>query len=448
MKTNRMILTAALLLAAGSITTASAKQWTLKECIDYALSNNISLAKSKLTKLSATEDLQQAKANLLPSLNFATNQSVGYRPWTNAGVATVSNGTVSSSVNKTYYNGSYSLNGSWTVWNGNKNRNNVKASELAQQTATLDSATTANSIQEQIVQLYVQILYTNEAITVNKESLEKSRANEKRGLEMVSIGKMSKADHAQLTAQTAQDEYNVVEAQSQLAKYKTQLKQLLEIMDEDFDITVPKASDDAALTAIPSLMSVYEEALATRPEIAASQLAIKSSDINLAIAKAGKAPTVSLSGGVGTSSNSMSDKGWGKQIKTNFDANVGATLSVPLFDNRSAKTAVNKAKIQQEESLLALKDKQKQLYSAIEGYWIDAQTNQQKFRSAMTNVESQEASYELLSEQFRLGLKNIVELMNGKTNLLTAQQNKLQAKYMTILDQQLLKFYKGEAINL
>lgn len=439
----------ALLLTAGGAIPASARQWTLKECINYALTNNITLAKAKLTKKSATEDLLQSKANLLPSLNFGTNQSVGYRPWTNAGVATVSNGTVSSSVNKTYYNGNYQLSGNWTVWNGNKNRNTVKANELAEQTAELDSATTANSIQEQIVQLYVQILYTNEAITVNKESLEKSRTNEKRGLEMVNIGKMSKADYAQLTAQTAQDEYNVVEAQSQLSKYKTQLKQLLEITDgEEFDVAVPQASDDAALAAIPSLMSVYESALTTRPEIAASQLAIKSSDVNLAIAKAGRMPTVSLTGGVGTSTNSMSDKSWGKQMQTNFDANVGASLTIPIFDNRSTKTAINKARIQQEQSLLDLKDKQKQLYSTIEGYWTDAQTNQQKFRAATVSVESQETSYELLSEQFRLGLKNIVELMNGKTNLLNAQQNKLQSKYMTILDQQLLKFYQGENINM
>lgn len=182
--------------------------------------------------------------------------------------------------------------------------------------------------------------------------------------------------------------------------------------------------------------------------IGSVKICFDSAYVNLAIAKAGKMPTISLTGGVTTSTNSMSDKTWGNQLKTNFDANIGASLSVPLFDNRSTKTAVNKAKIQQEESLLNLKDKQKELYSTIEGYWIDAQTNQQKFRSAMTNVESQEASYELLSEQFKLGLKNIVELMTGKTNLLTAQQNKLQAKYMTILDQQLLKFYQGNPINL
>ena len=100
--------------------------------------------------------------------------------------------------------------------------------------------------------------------------------------------------------------------------------------------------------------------------------------------------------------------------------------------------------MKQEQALLDLQEQQKQLYSTIEGYWLDAQTNQQKFRASLLNVASEQTSYELLSEQFRLGLKNIVELMNGKTNLLTSQQNMLQSKYMTILDLQLLKFYKGE----
>lgn len=440
---------AALLLFAGAATEAEARQWTLQECIDYALANNITLAKSALTKQSAAEDRLQAKANLLPSLSFSTNQSVGYRPWTNDGVATVSNGMVSNSVRKSYYNGSYSLSGSWTVWNGGKLTNSVKAAEVAEQQALADSATTAQSIQEQIVQLYVQILYTDEAVKVNQEALEKSKVTEERGKQMLQVGKMSKADVAQLTAQVAQDEYTVVNAQSQLAKYKTQLKQLLEITDsDDFDVATPTTTDEAALADIPSLTSVYDAALASRPEIAGSQLAIEAADLNVAIAKAGKMPSLSLTAGVGTSTNSMSDKEWGNQMKTNFDANVGAMLSIPIFDNRSTKTAVNKAKIQLLESQLDLKDKQKTLYSTIEGYWIDAQTNQQQFKAAKASVESYEESYELLSEQFRLGLKNIVELNTGKTNLLNAQQSKLQSKYMTILDQQLLKFYKGESISL
>jgi outer membrane protein len=135
-------------------------------------------------------------------------------------------------------------------------------------------------------------------------------------------------------------------------------------------------------------------------------------------------------------------------MKTNFDASVGASVSVPIFDNRKTKTAINKAKIQREQALLNIQDKQKQLYSTIEGYWLDANTNQQKFIAALSTLASEQASFDLVSEQFNVGLKNIVELMSGKDKLLIAQQNKLQSKYMTILNQQLLRFYKGEDMNI
>jgi outer membrane protein len=374
---------------------------------------------------------------------------VGYRPWLETGTTTVSNGTVNTKVNKTYYNGTYGINASWTVWNGNQNRNQLKLDKVAEEQADLDIAETANSIQERIAQLYIQILYLNEAIHVNEETLETSKKNEERGKEMVEVGKMSKADLAQLTAQRSTDEYNLVEAKSNLADYKLELKQLLEITGgQDFDIVTPEASDEQALTDIPSLGSVYEKALTLRPEIQNAKLDLQSSDLQMKIAKAGHLPTVSLSGGVGTSTSSMSSNEWGNQMKTNFDASIGASLSIPIFDNSRTKTAINKAQIQREQALLDIQNEQKQLYATIEGYWLDANTNQQKFKAAQSSVASEQASYDLLSEQFHLGLKNIIELMTGKDKLLKAQQNRLQSKYMTILNQQLLHFYEGETLNI
>lgn len=432
-----------------ALSASAQKKWTLTECIDYALQNNITLQQAKLQKQSATEERKQAKAALLPSLSASTNQSFGYRPWLENGVATVTNGTVNSKVNKTYYNGSYGINAQWTVWNGNQNRNQVKLGEVSEQQAELQTETTANNIQERIAQLYVQILYMNEAVEVNKQSLETSKRNEQRGKEMVEVGKMAKADLAQLTAQRAADEYTIVEAESNIANYKLQLKQLLELTgDEAFDIEMLTAGDEQALAEIPALSTVYETALGGRPEIKNAQLGLKQSDIQMNIAKAGAMPTISINGGVGTSTASMSSQNWDKQIKTNFDASVGASVSVPLFDNRKTKKAVNKARIQREQAQLELLDQQKQLYATIEGYWLDAETNQQKFKTALTTVESEQASYDLLEEQFRLGLKNIVELMTGKDRLLSSQQNKLQAKYTTILNRQLLRFYQGEKMTL
>ena len=439
-----------LILAAMASLSASAQQkWTLKDCIDYAMQNSITLKQAQLDKQTATETRKQSQAALLPSLSASTNQSVGYRPWQSASMTTVSNGTVNNKVTKTYYNGTYGINASWTVWNGNQNHNQVKLNKLSEEQANLQMEQTANSIQERIAQLYVQILYMNEAISVSQQSLETSKKNEERGQEMVNMGKMSKADLAQLSAQRATDEYNLVEAESNLANYKLQLKQLLEITGEqDFDVAMPTASDQQALADIPSMTGVYEQALALRPEIKNTELALQSSDVQLKIAKAGYLPTISMTGGVGTSTSSSNSNGWGEQMKTNFDASAGIGVSIPIFDQRKTRTAINKAQIQREQALLDQQSKQKELYSTIEGYWLDAQTNQQKFRAASATVESRQQSYDLLSEQFNLGLKNIVELMTGKTSLLQAQQDRLQSKYMTILNQQLLRFYQGETMNI
>lgn len=429
-------------------TECAARQWSLKDCIDYALANNIQLQKAKVQQLSALEDIKQSQSALLPSLSLSTSQNVSYNPWPEQGSAMIAGNKVQADVKKVYYNGSYSLSGNWTVWNGGQNTNTVKLNKLAAEQARLDSAVTANNVLEQIAQLYVQILYSDEAISVTKESLKTSQANEERGKTMVSVGKMSKADLAQLTAQRANDEYSIVEAESNLRNYKRQLKQLLQIADNDeFDVVIPSTTDEMALKDVPALNDVYAASLTQRPEIQNAKLGIESSDLSVKIAKAGKMPTVSLNAGLSTSTTSMSQNGWGNQMKNNFTVGGGVSVSIPLFDNRKTKTSVNKAMLQKESYLLDLQDKQTTLYSTVENYWLQAVNNQNKFKAARVSTESAQASYELLSEQFNQGLKNIVELMTGKTNLLQAQQNELQSKYLAILNLNMLDFYRTGEIK-
>ena len=442
--TIRIIALSTLLVFFGTV--AEAKKWTLQECLSYALTNNITLQRARLTKASAHEDVLQAQAQLLPSLSASTSHVVAYTPFPETGRAQVTNGYVENSIDKVSYNGSYGINANWTVWNGNQNHNLVKLNKLSEQKAEVDSAVTANSIQEQIAQLYLQILYSAEAIKVSQQSLEASKKNEERGKEMVKVGSMSKAELSQLTAQRAQDEYNIVAAESNMRDYTRQLKQLLQITNDDnFEVETPTDETGDALQAIPALTQVYEEALSNRPEIKSSQLAIEQNQLNLKIAKAQSLPSVALTAGVSTNSTTLNDNAWGTQLKNNLGLNGGVTVSIPIFDQRKKKTAVSKALISIEDSKMQLRDQETQLYATIENYWIQATTNQAKYRSSVANTKSQQDSYDMLSEQFRLGLKNIVELMNGKTNLITAQQEQLQSKYLTLLNINMLKFYmQGE----
>lgn len=421
-----------------------ARTWTLQECIGYALQNNITLQKNRISRLSAMEDVKQSQAALLPSLSASTSQNLSYNPWPEQGTYTVAGSKVQTQVDKVYYNGSYGINANWTVWNGNRNHNQVKLNKITAEQAALDSAQTANSLQEQITQLFVQILYSEEAVRVNEAALETSRKNEERGKEFVNVGSMSKADLAQLTAQRAQDEYSVVQAQSSLNEYKRQLKQLLQITDqEDFVVIADVPADAMALETIPTVASVYDSAVSNRPEIKNAILGIKSSDVSLKLAKGQRMPTVGLTASVGTNTTSMNDNAWGKQLKNNLIGGAGFTVSVPILDQRQTKTAVNKAILSRQNYELDLRDKQTQLYSTIENYWLQAYNNQAQYRSAMVSTASAQASYDLLSEQFKQNLKNVIELMNGKDALLKARQSELQAKYLTILNLQMLKFYKS-----
>ena len=320
---------------------------------------------------------------------------------------------------------------------------------MNKQLSDLQTEQTANSIQEQITQLYIQILYQKEAVKVDSEIIKQSIIQRDRANEMLKVGSIAKVDVAQLEAQVTQDQYTLIRTKSQLENYKLQLKQLLEIHgDDDFDVTAPEVSDKAVLAAIPSKSSVYETALNIRPEIQTNKLNIDAAKLDEKIDKSGYLPTISMNASVSSSNSSGRNTNFGKQLKKNWSNSMGITISMPIFDQKQTKTAISKAKLNTQNSELELLSTQKRLYSEIENYWLDATTAQQQYISAKSNVASMKESYELVSEQFKLGLKNIVELTTGKNNLLSAQQQMLQSKYTALYNISMLHFYEGQKIKL
>ena len=453
MKRRKLILISLALLTGSGIQAQNEGTWSLKDCIDYAIKNNIQLQKSRINQKESEVDLKSAKAALFPSLSFSSNQNVTNRPYSESQTNIVNDGsgnlTATSSSSETTYNGSYGLNASWTVWNGGQRLKNIKRQKLNNQIAGLNITESENSLQESITQLYVQILYTIESIEVNKKALSLSEMQRDRAKEMLAVGSIAKSDLAQLEAQVANDKYQVVNAQTTLQDYKLQLKQLLEIDGtNEMNLATPTIGDELALLPLPSQISVYEAALAQRPEIQTGTLNIESANLDIRIAQAGYMPSLSLSAGTGSSNGSGRGLGFGQQIKNNWNNSIGLTVSVPIFDNRQAKSSVEKAKLQRESVSLDLLDEQKTLFSTIEKLWLDARSAQEKFSAAQSKVESSQISYDLVSEQFRLGLKNTVELLTEKNNLLSAEQDKLQSKYTAILNAQLLNFYQGGDIHL
>lgn len=421
----------------------------MQDCIDYALAHNIQLQQDKLAEQQGEAELEQKQAELFPKLSFSTTQSLNYRPLQKSASNIVTNGIANSSSNKLTGNGNYGLNASWTVWDGGSNLKNIKAQKVQNQISSLNTQQTANTIQEQIAQLYVQILYSKDALNVNKTMLETARKQHERGIDFYQQGLISKADLAQLEAQAGSAQYDCVATQTQIATYTRQLKELLEITDNrEFDIIGIGSTDEAVMRPIPEMGEVYRKALSIRPEIQSSRLNIEAADLNIDIARAGYHPSVSLTAGIGDSHYSGSNETVGGQMRQNLNASAGITLSVPIFDNKRNKTNVRKAKLSKMDSELEYRNLQKQLYGTVEEYWLNAYSNQQKFIAAESKLKSAQSSYDLLDEQFKNGLKNIAELLNGRDQLMSAQQDKLQSKYNALLNLQLLNFYQGESINL
>ncbi len=422
--------------------------WTLRQCIDYALQNNITVQKNRISEEEGELSLWNTKGALLPSLSFSTSHSLGYKPFETS-TAVVQNGQVTNTSSKVTYNGSYGLNASMTLWNGGINIKNIEAQRIQNKITELTRENSELSIQEQIAQLYVQIMYCKEAVLVNEKLAETAKSQYERAVEMQNQGQMSKADVAQLEAQWRSTEYDVVSMQTQIANYKRQLKSVLELpLEASFDVTGDVPTDEQVLQTLPSSVSIYEQALASRPEIKSAELSIDAADLSINIARRGYYPTISLSASLGDSHYSASESSYGKQLKNNLSFSAGVTVSVPIFDQRSNKTSVEKAKLSKTTSQLDLMDKKIELSSTIENYWLTANSNQQMFISARAKVMSQETSYELLNEQFKEGLKNVVEVLQGRDNLLSAKQDELQSKYTALLNIQLLKFYGGEDIDM
>lgn len=424
------------------------KVWTLQKCIDYAVAHNVQMQKNRVSEQSSAVDVLEAKAGLLPSLSASVNQNLNYRPFQETGGNFVNGGIATSAADKATQSGAYGVNASWTVWDGKKTRMNITRSQLTERMSALDTEKAANDIKEQIAQLYTQILYMTEAEKVNRTLLAQDSVVLARGEEMVHVGQLAKADLAQLQAQVSQGRYDIVNVQTQIADAKMQLKQLLELpASESFDVVGIDVTDEQVLSQIPSKQDVYTAALGSRPEVKRSQLAIEQSAVNTKIAKAGYLPTISLTGGLGDSHMTGAQNNFFNQMKQNFNATVGVSVSIPIFDNRKNKSAVQRAQLAETTAQLDLQDTEKQLYKTIETYWLNATNSQAKYVAANANVESLQTSYNLMNEQFNVGLKNIAELLNSRASLLNAEQQMLQDKYTAYLNRNLLNFYAGEALQ-
>ena len=409
-------------------------RWTLKACLDYALANNIQVKKSKVAYQSGLEDTEQAKAQLFPSLTASVTQGFVNYP--------------SSDVQKNNsYSGNYAVNANWKLFDGGQRQQAIKQQKLQDEINELAIEESEENIQIALVQTYMQVLYALEAVRINQQTVEVSTAQRDRAVELLRAGSISKVDLAQLESQLSTDKYQLVTAQTSLDNYKLQLKQLLELdITQDIELEVPELTEEEVMSPLPDKQTIYNTSLAVMPVVKSSEKEIQVAELGVKKAKGAFLPSLSMNAGIGTGHLSGTDYAFGSQIWNSFNESVGLTLSIPIFSNRQYKTAYNKAKHALTTSQLELLNTQKQLLKTVEGIYLDATSSQTQYLSASERLRYVQESYNLVDQQFGLGMKNTVELLTEKNNFLTAQQQQLQAKYMALMSQQLLNIYQHKPL--
>ena len=420
--------------ASGVQSQENVRTWSLQDCLDYALEQNIQVKKSKVSQLSGSEDLELAKAQMFPSLSAGISQSVVNYP---------SDGAISNNS----YNGSYSLSANWRLFDGGRRTTTIKQNELRRHMNELAVEQSENDIRLSLIQAYMQALYAMESVRINENTVEISQLQYERASELLRAGSISKVDLAQIESQHSTDKYRLVVSQASLDNYLLQLKQLLELdITEEIAIQVPDLTLDMIMKPLADKQTIYQTALTVMPEIKSSQLSMDLAGLEIKKAKAAYLPSLSLNADIGSGHASGVGTTFGTQMWDRMNESLRLSISIPIFSNRENKTAFNKARLASVTSELDWLNTQKQLLRTVEGLSLDATSSQNQYLAAVEQVNYSEETYQLIEEQFFLGMKNTLELLTAKNNLLNARQEMLQSKYMAVMNIQLLNIYQNQPV--
>lgn len=421
------------------------KVWDLQTCINYALENNITIKSAQADKKSSEVDKKTAQAAMFPTVSGSIEQNLSNYPFYQSSASSSSSTYVTSS-SRTTIAGSYAVNANWTLFDGGIRSKYIQQTNLLDTIAQLNIENSKNNIKLSIIQDYLQILYANEAIKVYQSAVELSRAQLESNKIKLEVGAVSKSDVSQWEAQNATDKYDLINAQISLDNYKLQLKQLLELQtvgDIYFDLQTPTEEDVLAL--IPEEQTIFETAMDIMPQVKSGKLNTKYNDIAIDKAKSSYLPTVSLNAGISTNNRyNDSDYTIPTQLKNNLYDAIGLSVSIPIYSNREKISAVEKAQINREISQLSEQSTQKELFASVETAYRNVINSQAQYNAALEKVKSSQASYDVLNEQFKLGLKNTIELLTGKNTLISSEQELLQVKYTVLMNKKIIDYYLGK----
>ena len=433
-------LTLAALALAGSV--RAEQGWTLDQCIDYAIENNIQVRQSDISAQNRDVELNSARSNRLPGVSASASQS-----WSFGRSLTIDNTYANTNTAST----SFSIGTDVTLFAGGRISGNIQNAKLGLEAAKSDLERIRDDVRVEVAQAFIQIVYNRSILDVARNQVTIDSMQVERLTELAAIGKASSAEVSSQRATLAQSQLSVTQAENNLSMSILTLTQLLELPSpEGFDVIQPDA--DAIEFRIPdSPEEIYNQALNIKPAIKSEEIRLQQANNSIDIAKGGYYPTLSLSAGAGTgyytSSNRTSDN-FGSQMKNNFGPHVGLNLSIPIFSRNSNRNNVRSAQLSMMNQEMQLDNVKKQLYKEIQQAYYNAVASKSRYESSQEVETSAQESFELVQAKYEGGKASITEFNESKNRLVTAQADVIKYRYEYLFNTALLEFYRNSSFEL
>lgn len=408
--------------------------WSLQECIDWAMDNNLTVAGSEITVENQKVNENTARMAWLPAVNGSVDETVSF------GRGIGGNNTYEKGNNAST---SFSIGANMTLFDGLATPRRMQLAKLNLEAATADLEKARDDVSVQVAQAYVQILYNYEIrdVAARQVSIDSLQVERLQGL--YSTGRASAAEVSQQKATLAQSRVTLIQADNNIRTSLLTLAQLLEFPYwEGFQVVRPKVNFTSAL--LPDPEEIYAQALGVRPAIQAEKLRLQGAQKQIQIAKAGYYPSLSLRGGVGTNYyTSFATQGFWDQLNSNFSKYISLSLNIPIFNKFTVRNQVRSAKLQYRSQELQLLRVQHTLYKEIQQAWNSAVASQAKHAASLDAAAAAEDAFTLTKAKYENGKATITEFNESLARLVKAQSDSVQATYECLYQTALVEFYRG-----
>ncbi len=442
MKTKFLVVIA---FIAFSFSGMSQKKWDLKEAVEYALKNNISIKKGELTIEKANQNIIGAKGNFLPNLNASSGANLNF----GSTIDPVSNGRISS----TSFSSSYRINSGITIFNGFRLLNTYKSNQLTLIGNQLDLQNIKDDISLNVVNSYLNILFAKENLAVAKVQAEISKKQIEVAKNQVDAGSKPKGELLNAQSAYANDLQTVVSLENTLDIALLGLAQLLQVDPNNFDVAKIDVGAPSASLMFKSPDAVYKKAVETRPEILSAKLQGEYGDLQIAIAKSGFLPSVTASASAGTNFShrftifqGQQNDYFFKQLNDNFGYGIGLSVNIPIFNRFQNKVNLNRAIIDKEDSKLNLENAKLSLQQTIQRAFLDAKAALKSYEAARLSLDAQQEAFKNAQQRYTFEAITSFEFDQVRNRLVNAESTLIRAKYDYVFKSKVLKFYYGESV--